>query len=167
MHLAKLVVLAALSLSAAACSGGEPRSVAEALRAMDNSGGYPQLNHDETVAGPDANRNGVRDDLDAYIDSLPDTPAQKAALRQTVAALTRSMTADHQNEASTEEVSRSIANATTCLFERYGPGIASDKSNEMEKFTVNTKNRFRAYAAANAAASGHVIPLPRDSGCLN
>ena len=54
-----------------------PSSVREALLKMDADGTAPKLNRDADVAGPDVDGNGVRDDLDAYINSLPDTEPQK------------------------------------------------------------------------------------------
>lgn len=86
----KLTRAALLVLSMAglyACGGGDgdtgqdsgitppaaPSSVREALLKMDADGTAPKLNRDADVAGPDVDGNGVRDDLDAYINSLPDT----------------------------------------------------------------------------------------------
>lgn len=40
------------------------------------------VKNENEIAGPDINGNGVRDDLDDYVDSLPDTESQKRALRQ-------------------------------------------------------------------------------------
>lgn len=91
---AALLVLSMAGLYA--CGGGDgdtgqdsgitpsaaPSSVREALLKMDADGTAPKLNRDADVAGTDVDGNGVRDDLDAYINSLPDTEPQKKALRQ-------------------------------------------------------------------------------------
>jgi hypothetical protein len=144
-----------------------PTTVAEALQAADKSGDYPALNRDTTIAGPDTNNNGVRDDIDAYIASLPDTAPQKAALEQASAAITTAMTADATNQNALTDASRKIANASACIHARYDSTTASSKNAEMEKLTVNTKERFTAYGNFSAAISGTSFVLPQGDGCEN
>ena len=172
----RIALLVLVSLSASACGGGggsstqtasAPTTVAEALKAADQSGAYPQLNRDTSVAGPDANNNGVRDDIDAYIASLPDSAPQKAALTQASASVTRAMTTDTTDQNALADAMRQIANASACLHARYDSSTASSKNTDMEKLTVNTKERFIAYEAFSAAASGHSFVLPQGDGCAN
>ena len=71
-------------------------SVAAALAQLEASGVIPVLNRDDTVAGPDADKNGVRDDIDGYIRALPDAQAQKNALSQSARAIQSSLIANPQ-----------------------------------------------------------------------
>jgi hypothetical protein len=176
MLLDKVAVCVLVSLSVVACEGGDgngttgqstsaPATVAEALKMADQRGTYPPLNRDTSIAGPDANNNGVRDDIDAYIASLPDSAAQKAALAQESAALTHAMSIDTTDPNALADALKRIANAATCVQTRYY--LSTAKSPDMEKLTINTKVRFMAYEAFNTAASGHSFVLPQGDGCVN
>ena len=171
MKLNKTVLLVLVTLAVAVCGGDNNTSkitAAEAIQVADKSGVYPQLNRDTSIAGPDSNNNGVRDDIDAYIDSLPDTNEQKAALRQASASITHTMIIDPSDQNALANALKQIANAVSCLNARYKTStIAGLKSSTMEKLTVNTKERFMAYENFNSAASGHTFRLPSGDGCSN
>ncbi|MEJ2045702.1 MAG: hypothetical protein P8X74_12875 [Reinekea sp.] len=177
MLLKKSALYVLLTLSVAACNNGgggsgdngtsQPMTVAEALTAADQSGAYPQLNRDTSVAGSDANNNGARDDIDAYISSLPDSAPQKSALTQSSASITNAMTIDIADQNALADALKQIANASACLHARYDSSTASSKGSDMEKLTVNTKERFTAYEAFSAAVSGQSFVLPQGDGCAN
>lgn len=170
------VFLAALL---SACGGGSSSSppsadnapaittTAAAILAADKSDALPALNRDATVLGVDANGNGVRDDLDAYIAALPDTVLQKAALSQMAAAIGNALTTDTANLSSMLIASKKIAAAAACNHARYDSATASKKSAEIEKISVNTKTRFQAYDKFNAALSGTTFVRPQGDGCAN
>jgi len=61
-------------------------SVATALSSLEGSGQIPVLDRSTDIDGPDVNDNGVRDDIEAYVSSLSDSAARKAALLQTAKA---------------------------------------------------------------------------------
>lgn len=122
---------------------------------------------DATIVGADANDNGVRDDLDIYIDALSDTSAQKSALTQMTASLGKAMLTDVTNQAITLKVSQEIAAAAACLYARYDSTTAGKKSASMEKLTINTTVRFNAYDKFNAALNGLTFTLPQGDGCAN
>jgi len=167
-----------LLLSLTACGGGAGgggsnpaasviTSVADAIKAAESIGATPTLNREDTVAGPDKDGNGVRDDIDAYIDSLPDTSAQKAALRQKAVALAKALTVDNSNLAAALAVAQEMAASTVCTHSRYDDTTAYNKAMELEKFTVNTRKRFDAYQKFNQALSGSTWSLPNGDTCVN
>jgi len=160
------------------CGGGDdtdvgfqpvaaPKSVAEAIKMADQKGTLPSLNRDATVSGPDMNANGVRDDIDTYIASLADTPPQKAALRQISSAIGNAMTINISDQSALLAASKRIADASACTHTRYDSATSSMKNTEMEKLTVNTKIRFKAYEKFSAAISGTTFVLPEGDGCAN
>ena len=53
-----------------------------------------------------------------------------------------------------------------CIYSRYGSD-ADEKTGEVEKYSVNTEERFKAYARFNAAASGHSAVMPRGMAVMN
>lgn len=81
-----LVILIPLVISACGGSGSSaaqsnsvsqpPATILEAIKLANKNVAIPVLNRDFSVAGPDINLNGVRDDIDSYIDSLADSPPQ-------------------------------------------------------------------------------------------
>lgn len=99
--------------SNASSSAPPVSSVFEAVRKGEADGSLPVLNRDATVAGPDADGNGVRDDIDAYIDRLTDTPAQKAGSRQLSAGILASLVADVHDNNALDAASKAITNGTS------------------------------------------------------
>ncbi|MBK3780230.1 hypothetical protein G3A43_08165 [Paraburkholderia aspalathi] len=163
------VFCAVMALSLSACGGGSsdpngpsktqtpaaPTSISQAIAQAETSGQIPTLNRDDTVTGPTTN--GVRNDIVAYINSLPDTPVQKKALLQDAAAIQSSLTVDTTNQAALLDVGQKIMKSSHCMFQQYGTTVASQKSGDLEKFTVNTKTRFDAYDKFNTAMSGTTL----------
>lgn len=169
----RTIALCVLAAQLGACGGGgggsedssahpvnQATSIGEAITDALRSGAIPKLNHDNTITGVDANANGVRDDIDAYIASLPDTPAQKAVLLQHAAVLQATLTVDTSNFSALHAVDMNLMNSIRCLHKFYGEGIASRKSQDLEKFTVNTRIRLNAYEKFNSALSGTTIKIP-------
>jgi hypothetical protein len=144
-----------------------PATVSEAIKANEQSGVVPSLNHDSTLLGPDTDNNKVRDDIDAYISKLPDTNVQKSSLRQVSTALSQAMAVDITNQSALVVVSRQVSNAVACAHARYDSKTASKKTAEMRKLTINTKVRLQAYVKFSIALNGKQIVLPEGSGCEN
>jgi hypothetical protein len=150
-----------LSVLLAACGGGgasaTPEVVAstflEARSAAEKAGVIPVLDRTTSLLGTDADNNLVRDDIDAYINSLPDTPAQKAALRQTAAALNATLTVDLSNLAAVAIVDTRIMDSSSCEVFVY----AGVKSPEIEHYVINTKERFMAYMKYNQSLNGKML----------
>jgi hypothetical protein len=170
------IIIAALSLTGCGGEGGgnasmPPATGAAALATLDQNGSLPILNRDNTVTGPDINANGVRDDIDAYIASLPDSVPQKAALAQVSSALTTAMTVDVTNQNALNIAMSEITNSVTCINSRYNTAtnitMGTDKRHLIRKLTINTKTRFLAYEKFNAAMSGKTFKLPQGAGCVN
>lgn len=120
-----------------------------------------------TQLGSNAYANVVRDDIDAYIASLPDTRPQKLALSQMSAALGNAMLTDTTNQNAMLAASKAIAAGAACLYARYDSSVAHKKSADMKKLTINTRARFNAYDKFNAAMNGTTFALPQGDGCAN
>ena len=73
-----------ITVTAAATPATE---VAEALAALERTGAIPTLDRSASILGSDSDHDGVRDDVGGYIDSLDDSAAQRASLRQATRAL--------------------------------------------------------------------------------
>lgn len=150
---------AAASASAAASTS----SIASAIAMAETSGALPVLNRDTSVAGTDTN--GVRGDVKAYIDALPDTPTQKLALIQHASALQNAMLTDTTSQSAVNTASARLMNAVVCLHASYPAGTSSQKGKDIQKITVNTVTRLAAYEKFNSALSGTTIKVPTGGGC--
>lgn len=115
------------------------------------------------VAGPSTS--GVRADVTAYINALPDTPPQKAALVQHASALQNAMLIDATSRVAVNAASARLMNAVVCLHTAYPAGLSSQKSQDIQKITVNTVTRLAAYEKFNSALSGSTIKSSTVGGC--
>jgi hypothetical protein len=140
-------------------------SLAATIASMQAAGTLPTLDLSPTVLGTDADANGVRDDIDRFIAALPDSAAQKSALTQLAKGLQATLSADTAGKASTAPVSATLARAVTCIWSRYGRSQAAVKVQTLQEITVNTKKRYDAYRAYNAARNGSVVSLPTGVTC--
>lgn len=142
------------------------QTVASALLVLEDSGQIPKLDTSDSLAGTDDDGNGVRDDVDSYIDSLPDSSIQKGALRQISKAYTIALLAG-SSEDSTElrNTSVKLMNAVHCLWSIYDASVASDRLGDIRKVNVNTVERFKAFMEFGRRVSGWSVRLPREGTC--
>lgn len=140
-------------------------TVGQAILAAEANGTILKLNHDDTIEGPDTDGNGIRDDIDAYIATLPYTEVQKKAVKQHAKALSASLTVDMTDKTALLKVADDMSRASWCTFTKLGEDIAPNIKADNEKMIVNTKNRFLQYEKFNSALSGGVFASPVGDGC--
>lgn len=147
-------------------SSSSVATIQSALLAAQSKGDLPILDKSESVNGVDSNNDGIRDDIKTYIDSLPDTPAQKKSLVQLSKALQYSLTIDPTDKVSVVLAANKIFAASSCIqFSYSSPSFASNRNQGIEKYLINTKVRLNAYSKFNVAASGGSYVLPEGDGC--
>ncbi len=177
----RAALLLTLSLVLAAvlpgCGGGDttarasapatPLTLKEQIAALEKSGALPALDRSTDVKGPDANNNGVRDDIDAWIAALPVTDTQKKAAMQTARGLQIKMTVDLTDQAALQRAAERSAAATNCIWDVFEPNPqnGSDLSKKIEAMTANTRERAQRYLQYNTARSGSVTSLPEGNTC--
>lgn len=142
-------------------------TVGQAILAAEANGTIPKLNHDDTLLGPDTDGNGIRDDIDAYIATLPYTEVQKKAVKQHAKALSASLTVNTTDKVALLKVADDMSRASWCTFTKLGGDIAPKIKADNEKMIVNTKIRFLEYEKFNSALSGGVFASPDGDGCDN
>ncbi|OVZ64695.1 hypothetical protein CDO44_00320 [Pigmentiphaga sp. NML080357] len=162
-HLGTLI-LATLLL--AAC-GGEDQASPEArsVEDLERQGQLPVLDRSDDLGGPDADGNGVRDDIDAWIARHGGDPARQAALAQLARSFRAAVLAGGDPAAAQEAAHRNTR-AVACVMARSGSGTEGTRAvAEMRKMSANTKARVVAYLAYSAALDGTVMSLPAGNGC--
>jgi hypothetical protein len=122
---------------------------------------------DATLAGTDADGNGVRDDVDAYIAALEMDPAKAAALRSFAREQTAMMllggTASPTKAAAVGQQMR-VVKAIDCLAARYPRDQRRGFVSSLGNALFNNGQRWRAYLKADKLLSGTVLPPP-SKGC--
>ena len=169
------VALCSLALVACGDSGPAPTEApstptdAAKLAQLEASGAIPKLERLPMIEGIDIDRNGVRDDIDAYIAKTYTDEAQRRAALQMARALQQTLLVDTNDERALDEVSRQIMRAVNCKVSVFRSLEDSKEGHRMtsqlEAITTNTKERLKAYLAFNKAVSGSVSQLPEGGTC--
>lgn len=138
--------------------------IAQTILAAESFGKLPILNRDNTLLGVDADGNDVRDDIDAYINTLSDTPKQKKALHQNHKAFNAALTVDITDKVAVEKVGQMETDAIHCGYLVYDTD-AYKKLGKIEKLTLNTRTRYQTYFKYNSTLNGSVVTLPTKDTC--
>jgi hypothetical protein len=123
------------------------------------------LDRTHTLGGIDENKDGIRDDVEAYIDGH--YPNLREPARQLAAALQSALLVDHADPTALGEVAVQIARAVDCV-DRSGMNIQNkpddpDVLDELQAITANTKMRMISYMLFNQALDGTLsFPLEGD-----
>lgn len=139
----------------------------EQIKALEDSGKLPKLDRSTSIAGPDINNNGIRDDIDAWIAALPITDVQKKAAEQTARALQETLLIDKKNKTALNTTSELLTRSVQCSAAVFMPDSQKgyDLNSQIEAITANTKERTMEYLAYNRARSGSVSSLISGNTC--
>lgn len=138
----------------------------EQIAALERSGAYPTLDRSTDIAGPDANGNGVRDDIEAWINSQQLSDVQKKALMQDARATQRTLLVDLNDRAALQRTDEGLMASTKCGGDSFSK--SSDfypLANKIEGMTANTRQRAERYMKYNAARSGSSTTYPKGNTC--
>lgn len=147
--------------------GGAAATLLDQIKALEASGQLPQLDRSSSIPGPDANHNGVRDDIEAWIAALPITDRQKKAVLQDARTNQKMLLVDLTDKAALQALGDEGAAGIACLADVFTPNYQDGHklSAKIEALTANTKERARRYLDYNRARSGSVTRLPSGNTC--
>lgn len=158
-----------------ACGGGtspgsadaHSATLAEQIKALEDSGQLPKLDRSSDIRGPDADNNGIRDDIDAWITKLPVTDVQKKAAQQAARIRQAELLVDLTNKAELDRLGELSMGSVVCLGDAFMPERqrGRDMGRQIEAVTANTKQRAKQYLAYNRAVSGSSGRLPEGNTC--
>jgi hypothetical protein len=181
--LARAITLTACALLLSACGGAsggggtastpatatstEVATLKAKIQELEASGKLPNLDRSSSIAGPDANNNGVRDDIEAYVAALPITTVQKAAAMQHAKVFQQTLTVDLNDKVLLDRIGALNARAINCAGDVFMPNYQDgyDLGNKLEAMTANTKERAKQYLAYNKALSGSVMSGATGNTC--
>lgn len=146
----------------------EKGKVADGINQLEKEGKYPVLDRSDTLLGTDSNSNGVRDDIENYINSLEDVkPNQKNALMQLAYSLNYSLTPEcpPTEKACLLRAMEKFDMATNCLRAMFDNSTLEHQYfKTLEAFTFNTKKRFDWDMQADETADGMMF-MASEEGC--
>jgi hypothetical protein len=149
-----------------ATTPGPAPSIAEQIAALERSGAYPALDRSTDIAGPDANNNGVRDDIEAWINAQPVNDAQRKALMQEARALQGTLTVSLKDQNAVQAADDRLAASSQCGSIQFSPYDAFSKlARRIEAMTANTSERAGRYMQFDAPLSGSSSRLPNGNTC--
>ena len=162
-----LVAAASLAALAQPVPPDTAQSSRTATARPNQQGKVPELDRSPDVRGRDANGNGVRDDIDAYIAALSLTDAQWKAAQQTARVQQRSLLVNVNDKAAVAELGRASMAATACLADSFDPErrLSYDIGLKIEAITANTPERAARYMKYMAALSGTSTAFPTEGYC--
>lgn len=157
----------AATAESAASGVAAPTSLQAQIQALEASGALPTLDRSADIKGPDANNNGVRDDIEAWIAAMPITETQKRAAMQSARAQQRMLVVDINVRVALQSAADQMAASVVCLSDVFSPNRQDGRSlgSKIEAITANTRERARRYVDYNKARSGSVTSLRSGNNC--
>ena len=123
----------------------------------------------KSLEGDDEDNNGIRDDVDAYIAQHYPEPAQRKAAEQFARAMQLAVTKGTISRDAARLVGRKSSDAISCLYEQFagegGSKYPAAVGTKLEKITVNTIERWKAYLAYNKNLDGTSWASPDEGTC--
>jgi hypothetical protein len=162
----KTAMIVSMALAFAACNGASDDAK---LQELEDSGAIPKLDRSDSIAGIDANSDGIRDDVEAYIASNYAGDAQRAAARQFAKVMQDAMLVDKTNLSAVKAIAVRSSRAVNCIYAHFD-GTAGSKQpsqvvGEIRAVSTNTKPRLLAYLAYSKALDGTAGALPEGDTC--
>lgn len=142
-------------------------SLAAQIKTLEDNGTIPKLDRSTDLKGPDVNNNGVRDDIDAWIATLPITELQKKAAIFDAQVMQKTLLVDLNDKVAQEAIDNELALSVVCLSDAYKPDSREsyNLSSKIEAMSANTKERAKQYILYNTARSGSSTKLPNTYTC--
>ena len=156
MHSSGSALLLACALLSA-CGGSEDGRITIAPVLPDRSADIP---------GRDANGNGVRDDIETWVNAQPVAASQKKALLQTAKSLQRTLIVALDDKKALQTAGEGLASSSQCgmlQFPEYSD--FSKYAGKIEAMTANTRQRAERYMKYNAARSGSPTSYANGDTC--
>ena len=149
-------------------SGQKELTPGQKIAQMEDSGELPRLERTDTVKGIDDDKNGIRDDIDAYIKQTNQTEEQQKAVNQYAKSLQASLLVDTEDKIAVKAITNEKARAISCISVKVPDGKSPNGERvvkEILSMTTNTKQRLTQYFELDKALDGTVVSLPSGEVC--
>lgn len=164
-----LILLLLVGCSEGAGEDEEPAPPTEAQKVaeLEKQGLIPSLDRSGSLAGPDADADGVRDDVARFVEGLGASDTQEEALLQLAETFQSSLQVDVEDPEAVNSIALRMSRAVNCVYDRFPdrPNVASELVEDVEAVSANTRARLIAYLRYNDALDGTVAALPEEGAC--
>lgn len=125
------------------------------------------LDRSSSLAGPDADRDGIRDDINKWIDGQAFSQPEKKAVDQLARTMQQTLLVNSNDKQEARGAADAVFVAVRCTRRAFEPGSSKPSQivKHLEAITANTKERTMQYIKYNAALSGMVFELPAAPKC--
>ncbi len=172
----KKVLITTLCLSVLTACGGSDSSdssppkelsLEEKILQLEDKGQLAKLDRSDSILGTDQNNNGIRDDIDAYIQKTY-TNEEAKAVNQLAKVLQDSLTVDLEDGIKLQDTGNEYMRSVSCIHEKFEDGVDANGvsvTNEILAMTTNTKQRLTAYISFSDVVDGYVFKAPEEGYC--
>lgn len=124
----------------------------------------------DELLGIDIDGNGIRDDVDNFIEINYQEESHKKAAQQLAKGLQKSLVVDTGNIIKVKEINRINSRAINCIFFTFNDSgknavHPTRVASELESVTTSTKKRLLAYLEFNKALDGTTWSIPVGNTC--
>jgi NADPH:quinone reductase-like Zn-dependent oxidoreductase len=149
--------------------GGTPapaEPAATVVAKLQTSGAMLTLDRTATLAGTDANGDGVRDDVTSWITAQAYTAGVGTAANQLAKAYQSVLTVSLTDDAALRAARLASSDAVECVMQKADTVEAGYKIvADLRRVTINTTARVDAYLAYAEKVNDTVARAPQDDGC--
>lgn len=127
-----------------------------------------ELDRSEDLRAPDTDADGIRDDIQAFIDKTYLVPAERRAMHQVARAMQAALVVDLAQPVAVRAVSDQGGRAVNCLYhfaESALLAMPGKAMREIELMTTNSRSRLMAYQRYVLTISGSSPQLPSGDTC--
>lgn len=147
-------------------AGNTGPTLRDQIAVLEQTGAYPKLDRSTDIAGPDANSNGVRDDIEAWIQSQKLSLLKTKALMQKARVLQKTLLLDLNDRGALQQSGDALMASSNCGSLHFSPYIEFSKlAGQIEAMTANTRQRAERCMLYNKASSGSSDTLPDGDTC--
>lgn len=168
----RLLGLVALGvLTGCGGGGGGTSTVAEpsatVMAKLQSDGTTLALDRSTSVAGPDANADGVRDDVTSWIGKQPYTSEVSKAATQLAKSYQTVLTLTLTDDAAVRAARLASSDAVECIMQKAPSIEAGYKAvADLRRVAVNTDVRVTAYLKYVELVNDTVARAPQGDGCV-
>jgi len=141
------------------------KGTAADILALEESGDIPRLERGDSLAGADLDGNGIRDDIDAYIDQRYSGEERQSAARQFARAMQASLLVPENDGEAARAVALRVMRGIVCTYSTFDDADAGKVIEEIRAITTNTQSRLLAHLAYDRALDGMAFALPKGDAC--
>ena len=105
-----------------------------------------ELSTDANLSGQDVDQNGLRDDVDAFIESQAYSSNEDAAVRLMAKAVSGTLQGGFKTQERIDEINKDITSAFACMTVHLGSDRALIASEKLGTLILNAPERKRAYS---------------------